>query len=167
MKRFHVHIAVDDIKTSIHFYSQLFGQQPTKQQEDYAKWMLDDPRVNFAISAKGHVVGLNHLGFQVDSVEELIALEKLAKNASDNVLSQKETTCCYAKSEKHWTIDPQGLAWEHFYTVSDSVVFGDDKTHQTGTCCIPLHHGEQDEFKNKAACCIPNKSVTMDGMCCG
>lgn len=168
MKHFHVHVAVDNIKTSIDFYSKLFGQQPTKQQDDYAKWMLEDPRVNFAISARGHAAGLNHFGFQVDSPEELVELKKLADAASHGeVLNQGETECCYAKSEKHWTIDPSGLAWEHFHTMADNLTFGDDTTNQSDVCCIPVRGSKPDLPSTKSACCIPNGSSVTDGACCG
>jgi catechol 2,3-dioxygenase-like lactoylglutathione lyase family enzyme len=111
MKRFHAHVAVENIETSIDFYSKLFGEPPTKKQDDYAKWMLENPRINFAISARGHAIGVNHFGFQVDSPEELVELKKLAGAASPGgVMNQGEAACCYSKSEKHWTIDPQGLA---------------------------------------------------------
>ncbi|NOS74998.1 MAG: glyoxalase/bleomycin resistance/dioxygenase family protein [Methyloglobulus sp.] len=168
MKRFHVHVAVDNIKTSIDFYSKLFGQEPTKQQDDYTKWMLEDPQVNFAISARGHAVGVNHFGFQVDSPEELVELKKLADAASHGeVLNQGETACCYAKSEKHWTIDPSGLAWEHFHTMVDTLAFGVDTTHQASACCIPVRGSELDAPTAKGACCITNGSSVTDGACCG
>ncbi len=159
MKRFHVHVAVKDLAASINFYSKLFGKLPAKQRPDYAKWMLDDPRVNFAISARGHAVGVNHFGFQVDSPEELSALKQHAEAASEGaVLDQGEASCCYAKSEKHWTIDPQGLAWEHFHTLSDAVAFGEDVATQSGACCIPLRASEEDAPAAGAACCIPNEA---------
>lgn len=168
MKRFHAHVAVENIETSIDFYSKLFGEPPTKKQDDYAKWMLEDPRINFAISARGHAVGVNHFGFQVDSPEELVELKKLADSASPGeVLNQGEAACCYSKSEKHWTIDPQGLAWEHFHTMSDALEFGNDTANQTGACCIPVRGAEQDAPSAKAACCIPNSSSTTEGACCG
>lgn len=168
MKRFHIHIAVENIETSIDFYSKLFGRQPTKQQDDYAKWMLESPRINFAISSRGHAVGLNHFGFQVDSAEELVELKKLADSASPGeVLNQGEAACCYSKSEKHWTIDPQGLAWEHFHTMSDVLEFGNDTVNQAGTCCIPVRGSELDAPSAKAACCIPNSSSVTEGACCG
>lgn len=168
MKRFHAHIAVENIEASIDFYSKLFGQPPTKKQDDYAKWMLEDPRVNFAISARGHAVGVNHFGFQVDSGEELAELKKLADAASpEEVLDRGKSSCCYSNSEKHWTIDPQGLAWEHFHTMSDALEFGNDVANQTGACCIPIRGSDQDAPFAKAACCIPNGSSATPGACCG
>ena len=168
MKRFHAHVAVDNIQDSIGFYSKLFGQEPIKQKDDYAKWMLEDPRINFAISALGHVTGLNHFGFQVDSAEELIELKKLADAASSGeVLSQGEAACCYSKSEKHWTVDPQGLAWEHFHTMSDAIEFGSDTANQSGACCIPVRGSEEDTPAAKAACCIPNSAPdNSEDACC-
>lgn len=168
MKRFHAHIAVENLEVSIDFYSKLFGQPPTKQQDDYAKWMIEDPRINFAISARGHDIGVNHFGFQVDSAEELAELKGLAESASSgNVLGQGLAACCYAKSEKHWTIDPQGLAWEHFYTMSDAPDFGSDTANQTGACCIAVHKSDQDGLLAKDACCIPKGLPTTQGACCG
>lgn len=169
MKRFHVHVAVKDLAASINFYSKLFGKPPAKQQPDYAKWMLDDPLVNFAISARGHAAGVNHFGFQVDSSEELSALKQLAETASGGeVLDQGEASCCYAKSEKHWTIDPQGLAWEHFHTMSDAVAFGEDTAAKSDACCIPLRNSEQDAPAASTACCIPNEAQPGGtAACCG
>jgi catechol 2,3-dioxygenase-like lactoylglutathione lyase family enzyme len=155
VKRFHVHIAVENIQTSIAFYSKLFGQQPAKQHDDYAQWMLDDPRVNFAISASGQAVGVSHFGFQVDAPEELVELKKLADSAMPGaVLDQGVATCCYAKSEKHWTIDPQGLAWEHFHTLSDVLELGNDSANPAGAGCIP------------GVCCTSNNPSATKGGCC-
>lgn len=168
MKRFHVHVVVTSIEDSIDFYSKLFGQQPSKRQDDYAKWMLDDPRLNFAISARGHAAGVNHFGFQVDSPEELHTIKQLAESAAQGeVLDQGATACCYAKSEKHWTVDPQGLAWEHFHTLSDVLEFGEDTASQTGACCIPVRGSERDAPSAKAACCIPDSSSDTKSACCG
>jgi predicted enzyme related to lactoylglutathione lyase len=168
MKRFHVHVAVNDLTKSIAFYTRLFGQEPSKEQPDYAKWMLDDPRLNFAISSRGHAIGVNHLGMQADSGQELESLKALAEDASGGtMLDQGEASCCYAKSEKYWAIDPQGLAWEHFLTVSDTVAFGKDTANQQEACCIPLRGSELDSPTTSAACCIPNGSPTTVGGCCG
>ena len=123
----------------IAFYSKLFGQTPSRQEIDYAKWMLDDPRVNFAISARGHEAGVNHLGIQLDTAEGLAKLRQLADAAAScDVLPDSGAACYYAQSDKHWTIDPQGLAWEHFHTLRDAVQVGQDTQTQTGACCIPL-----------------------------
>ncbi len=165
MKRFHVHIAVANLASSIDFYSKLFGQAPSKQKPDYAKWMLDDPRVNFAISARGHAIGVNHFGFQVDSAEELHALKLRAETATgEQVITQADAACCYANSDKHWTMDPQGLAWEHFHTMSDAQQFGADTINVTGACCVPVKSSAQDDVTAKSACCIPNNKST--GSCC-
>lgn len=139
MKRFHVHVSVENLGQSIDFYTRLFGQKPSKEEKDYAKWMLDDPRVNFAISNRSKEVGLDHFGFQVESDQELQALQKRAESASNGqVLIQNDAVCCYANSEKHWTIDPQGIAWEHFHTLSEAKTFGSDKSaNQDGACCAP------------------------------
>lgn len=166
MKRFHVHVAVDDLATSIAFYSKLFGQSPYKQQPDYAKWMLEDPRVNFAISSRGHATGVNHFGMQAETPEELASLKALADDASSGAtMDQGEAACCYAKSEKHWTIDPQGMAWEHFLTMSDALAFGEDTATQSGACCIPLRASH--ESSEHAACCVPQGATQDQGQCCG
>lgn len=138
MKRFHAHIAVEDLAASIAFYSALFGQAPTKHQADYAKWMLDDPRVNFAISTRGPGRGLDHFGIQADDAEELSTLEARARAASgDALLDPGEAACCYARSEKHWVLDPQGIAWEHFQTLADADVFGTGRNATPAACCTP------------------------------
>ena len=166
MKRFHVHVAVENLPISIQFYSQLFGMPPSMDQPDYAKWMLDEPRINFAISARGHGVGVNHFGFQADTTEELAELRNRAEVASEGtVLDQGESACCYANSEKHWTMDPQGLAWEHFLTMSDALTFGEDDSTRDGACCIPVKRSTEPETQFIEACCIPDASVSA-GACC-
>lgn len=127
MKRFHVHVAVRDLAESIAFYSKLFGQAPARQEDDYAKWMLDYPRINFAISDRSAATGLDHFGFQVEDEAALADLKAQAQSAGAAILEQGETQCCYARSEKHWTVDPQGLAWEHFVTMGDARAFGIDR----------------------------------------
>ena len=125
MKRFHVHVGVEDLNQSVDFYSTLFGAQPTVLKDDYAKWMLDDPRVNFAISThSGAAPGVDHLGIQVENGEELQEIYGRLKEAEGPVLEEGETTCCYAKSEKSWIADPQGISWETFLTSGESTVYG-------------------------------------------
>jgi catechol 2,3-dioxygenase-like lactoylglutathione lyase family enzyme len=170
MKRFHVHIAVNNIQESVDFYSKLFGQSPSKQQSDYAKWMLEDPKVNFAISARGHALGLNHLGFQVETTDELAELKQHAQTASaGNLLDDGETACCYANSEKHWTLDPQGLAWEHFLTLSDALTFGEDNVPPPAAdsaCCVPMNIPISSIGKSASACCVPNPEASGKDACC-
>ncbi|MGK2913417.1 MAG: VOC family protein [Porticoccaceae bacterium] len=167
MKRFHVHIAVDDLATSIAFYRKLFGAAPSKQQPDYAKWMLEDPRLNFAISSRGHAAGVNHFDMQADSLEELAGLKALADDASGGTtLDQGEAACCYARSEKHWTTDPQGVAWEHFLTMADAVAFGEDTVTQAGACCIPLHSSEPPVSSEPEACCAQREAAQGQAQCC-
>jgi catechol 2,3-dioxygenase-like lactoylglutathione lyase family enzyme len=125
MKRLHVHVAVDDLAHSIRFYSALFAADPTVTKPDYAKWMLDDPRVNFAISARGGEAGLDHLGIQVETPAELQEVYGRLQQADRPVLEEGATTCCYAKSEKAWIADPQGVSWETFLTSGESTVYGD------------------------------------------
>lgn len=167
MKRFHVHVTVDKLASSIVFYSKLFGQAPARQRDDYAKWMLDDPRLNFAISTRGHAVGVNHFGFQVDSAEELETLRQLAESvAGEEIREQGAAACCYARSEKHWVIDPQGLAWEHFHTLSDIQEFGMDTAQQTDACGVPVRSSTQNQEQAKRACCIPGGGWATGDACC-
>src|SRR5438067_8255513 len=125
MKRFHVHIAVDDLAQSVRFYSTLFASEPTVLKPDYAKWMLEDPRVNFAISTgAGHGVGISHLGIQAEDEGELAEVYDRLAQAERPVVEEKATTCCYAQSDKQWIADPQGVAWETFFTYGESTVYG-------------------------------------------
>ena len=138
MKRFHVHAHVDDLKASVAFYSKLFATEPTRLESDYAKWMIEDPRVNFAISTRGGRPGVDHLGFQTDSDEELAELKERAQAADMALLDEGETTCCYARSDKHWVTDPQGIAWEQFHTLDNIPTFSQDSAgvpQQTAACC--------------------------------
>ena len=141
MKRFHIHVHVDDLAASIAFYSKLFAAEPARVETDYAKWMLDDPRVNFAISTHGTIAGVDHLGFQVDDAAELAELAKRVEAADMALLDQGETTCCYARSDKHWVLDPQGIAWEHFHTLDGAPVYGESRqaspSSEATSCCAP------------------------------
>jgi predicted enzyme related to lactoylglutathione lyase len=125
MKRMHVHIAVDDLKHSIGFYSALFAAEPSIVKPDYAKWMLDDPRVNFAISTRDRQAGLDHLGIQVEDKDELAVIYARLVKAGGTIVEQGQTSCCYAKSEKSWIDDPAGISWETFLTIGDSTDYGD------------------------------------------
>lgn len=153
MKRFHVHVAVSDLEESIRFYSTLFDGPPSVQKADYAKWMLDDPRINFAISAGGARPGLDHLGIQVESDEELKEIAGRLKSAQQPVLEQEKAQCCYAVGDKAWVRDPQGIAWESFHTIGESTVYGDDtnveRALSTG-CCAP---SETSVSLIKKGCC--------------
>ena len=146
MKRFHVHMAVEDIEQNIRFYSIVFGSAPTVLKADYAKWMLDDPRVNFAISKRGAKSGLDHVGIQTESEVELEDVHSRLARADQNLLEQEQTSCCYAKSNKYWVQDPQGIAWEAFHTLGEVPVFGD------GTLAA-----QAEKLGIKAACCTPSK----------
>lgn len=136
MKRFHVHLHVEDLARSIGFYSKLFAAEPTRVEGDYAKWMLDDPRINFAISTRGSQPGIDHLGFQTDDPSELAEMKARAESADMALLDEGETTCCYARSEKHWVTDPQGIAWEHFHTLGNIPVFNEAAS-GGAACCAP------------------------------
>ncbi len=171
MKRFHVHVHVDDLAKSIGFYSKLFAAEPARVEGDYAKWMLDDPRINFAISTRGSKPGIDHLGFQTDDPEELAALKARAEAADMALLDEGETTCCYARSEKHWVTDPQGIAWEHFHTLGNIPVLREGSpSDAAAACCTPATAAVPAEA---AACCAPNPrgkpigiAVKSFGSCC-
>jgi len=139
MKRMHLHVSVDDMDKSICFYNSLFGALPTVSKQDYAKWMLDDPLVNFAISKRGATAGLNHIGIQVENDTELTEIKERLEKAELNLLSQEGTTCCYAKSDKHWVQDPSGIAWEAYRTLESAPTFNDSQadTANTSACCAP------------------------------
>jgi predicted enzyme related to lactoylglutathione lyase len=142
MKRLHVHVGVQDLPNAIGFYSALFASSPTVVKADYAKWMLDDPRVNFAISTRGKQPGLDHLGIQVESQDELQEVYGRLRKAGGNIIEQGETTCCYAKSEKSWIDDPAGISWETFFTTGESTDYGvsvenDPRVAHAKTCCAP------------------------------
>lgn len=126
MKRFHVHVAVEDLEQSVRFYATLFGAEPTVLESDYAKWMIEDPRVNFAISKRGGAAGVQHLGIQVEDSAELAQVYDRLTRAERPVLDEGATTCCYAHSEKQWIADPQGVAWEAFLTHGRSTVYGSE-----------------------------------------
>jgi catechol 2,3-dioxygenase-like lactoylglutathione lyase family enzyme len=135
MKRFHVHVHVKDLEKNIAFYSAMFDQQPARTEADYAKWMLSDPPVNFAISTRGDAPGVDHLGIQVDQAEELDALKANATRADMTLLDEGPTTCCYARSDKYWLTDPQGIAWEQFHTLGNIPVFSEPKPAAGSACC--------------------------------
>lgn len=146
MKRFHVHVHVEDLPQSVAFYSKLFAAEPTRLENDYAKWMLDDPRINFAISTRGAKPGVDHLGFQADDAGELAELKARAQAADGALFDEGATSCCYAQSEKHWVIDPQGIAWEHFHTLANIPVFSEREVPtaaaQASACCAPAPRGK-------------------------
>jgi hypothetical protein len=156
MKRFHVHIAVDSLEESIRFYSALFATQPTVAKPDYAKWALDDPRVNFAISSRGGASGLNHLGVQVESADELAEMHGRLDRIEAAIEDEPGAACCYARSDKHWSTDPQGIAWETFHTLDAIPVFGHDKIVADGACCIPL---AKPAGAAEAPCCVPKTAA--------
>ncbi len=149
MKRFHVHIHVEDLARNIAFYTQMFDAQPARVEADYAKWMLDEPAVNFAISTRGQGhLGLDHLGIQVDNEADLATMKAQAQSADLALIDEGDTTCCYARSDKHWVVDPQGLPWEHFRTLGTIPTFRDSPelvqeattppAADASPCCIPL-----------------------------
>jgi hypothetical protein len=145
MKRFHVHVAVHDLQQSIRFYSALFAAEPAVKKDDYAKWMLDDPRINFAISTRCSKAGVDHLGLQAENSAELEDLGTRLAQADVAVTAQKGVSCCYAKSDKYWTIDPQGIAWESFHSLDTVPTYGQD----TRAAAVEVKSAV------KAACCGP------------
>lgn len=134
MKRFHVSLSVKDLQQSVEFYSALFGAEPTVLKNDYAKWMLDDPHINFAVSLNSHASGIEHLGIQAESETELKEVYNNLKKAKGTIREEGKTTCCYANSEKSWIADPQGIEWEAFYTFGESTVYGEGKTAKAACC---------------------------------
>jgi catechol 2,3-dioxygenase-like lactoylglutathione lyase family enzyme len=157
MKRLHVHVGVNDLDHSIGFYSTLFGAQPTVRKADYAKWMLDDPRVNFAISSGRHAAkGIEHLGIQAEDEAELAEVYGRLKAADRPVLEEGATTCCYARSEKSWIADPDGIMWEAFLTSGEATVYGDSPP-------LSALSGNASE----TACCAPAMAAPAASKCCG
>jgi catechol 2,3-dioxygenase-like lactoylglutathione lyase family enzyme len=164
MKRFHIHVAVPDLGASIRFYSTLFGAEPSVRKDDYAKWMLDEPRLNFAISQRGGPVGVNHLGFQVDSGEELEALHTNLEAADRAVVPDKDSHCCYARSDKYWITDPAGIAWESFHTLGSIPMFG--ATEPTSNGCTSTE--QANPAIGQTACCTPDTAAppSMEASAC-
>ena len=163
MKRSHVHVAVSNIDQSVQFYSTLFGQAPTVKQEDYAKWMLDDPRINFAISHRNKITGVEHLGLQADTTEELTELTNRLRDANLAVLDEAATTCCYAQSDKGWVHDPDNIAWESFYTFGSATTYSAPDALQTETltaCCAPAKPAT-------VALGMPSVKKKAEGNACG
>jgi len=153
MKRMHIHIGVENLNQSITFYSALFGAEPVKTKTDYAKWMLDEPRINFAISTRAGKAGVDHLGLQVDEESELQELRERLKSADMSVFDEGETVCCYARSDKSWVEDPSGLAWEAYKTMEDVQLFSTSTESAEGACCAPEKKGQSDG-------CGPSESTT-------
>lgn len=158
MKRFHVHLHVADLARSVGFYQQLFAAEPTRREADYAKWMLDDPPLNFAISTRGTTQGIDHLGIQTDDPAELAALKARAEAADLALLDEGATSCCYARSSKHWITDPQGIAWEHFHTLGDITVFREEAAAPAAAAAVAV-------APVAAACCPPKSKATTTSCC--
>jgi catechol 2,3-dioxygenase-like lactoylglutathione lyase family enzyme len=157
MTRFHVHLNVDDLATSIRFYTQLFAAEPTVHKDYYAKWLLEDPRVNFAISNTGRAVGIDHLGIQTEDGAELAALGRRLDAAGGALVPEEAAVCCYARSDKLWTEDPQGTRWETFHTTGKATTYhGVESACATnGASCSPDLHSVKPRVKPRASCCAP------------
>lgn len=160
MKRFHVHVGVKDLDESIRFYSGLFGAEPSVRKPDYAKWMVEDPRINFAISQRMTKFGVNHLGLQVDEADELPGVKQRFEAADKgSLVDEIGVTCCYAKSDKHWVTDPQGVAWEGWHSLGQVELYGEQeraKSAQSG-CCAPAEAPAL-PTRTQSGCCGPAES---------
>lgn len=137
MKRFHIHVGVENLSESVQFYSTLFGAKPAKLKDDYAKWMLEDPKINFAISTRTNTKGVDHLGIQVDEGIELSDLTERLKKADLKIYGEGEVTCCYAESNKAWVQDPSAIAWEAYHSMSDVEIFSEKLKAEAAACCAP------------------------------
>ncbi len=157
MNRFHVHLNVADLPASIRFYSALFAAEPTVLKPDYAKWMLEDPRVNFAISNTGRATGIDHLGIQAETGEELSEIGRRLETAGTSVLPEDAAVCCYAKSDKLWTEDPQGTRWESFHTHGEATTYyaADSACATDGAACTPNVAAMKPKVEKGASCCSP------------
>ena len=157
MKRFHIHVGVQNLNDTVQFYTTLFGQEPVKLKDDYAKWMLDQPSLNFAISTRTGEVGVNHLGIQVEDSSELSEITDRLKSAELVLQDEGETTCCYSRSNKAWVIDPSGIAWEAYQNMADAEVFHEASESEVG-CCAPTNEEPSSccptaDQSNKTSCC--------------
>ena len=157
MKRFHIHVGVEKLDESILFYNALFGAEPVKTKADYAKWMLEDPRLNFAISTRVKTQGVDHLGIQVEDEHELTEVRDRLKGADIAMVEEGETVCCYARSDKSWVQDPAGIPWETYRTMEDAELFAGQGDQAESACCTP-------ETKGTPGCCEPSEKTTG---CCG
>ena len=156
MKRMHIHVGVENLEQGIAFYNALFAAQPVKTKADYAKWMLDDPHINFAISTRSAKLGVDHLGIQVDEDSELEALRDRLKTADMSIFDEGETVCCYARSDKSWVADPSGIAWEAYKTMEDAQLFDAPGPAGQGECCPPASEEQSAGVEargNTQACC--------------
>jgi catechol 2,3-dioxygenase-like lactoylglutathione lyase family enzyme len=162
MKRMHVHVGVENLEDSVRFYSALFGAQPVKLKSDYAKWMLDDPHLNFAVSTRSGKIGVDHMGLQVDDAAELGELRDQMSAANISTHSDGETTCCYARSEKSWVEDPNGIAWEAYHTMEDAQIYGSSRSDSDPVsdtaCCTP--------DTSQAVCCAAKPELAAEAPCC-
>jgi hypothetical protein len=160
MKRFHVNLSVENLADSIRFYSALFEAEPVVRKDDYAKWMLEDPRINFAISERGGQPGINHLGIQVESAEELAAMRTQLTRVDQALVEQAGAACCYANSDKDWVTDPTGIAWETFHTLNAIPIYGADiyVAAKSSSCCVPVKASASE------MCCEP--SAEAASACC-
>lgn len=154
MSKMHIHISVENLEESIKFYSSLFGSQPTKLKNDYAKWMLDDPSVNFAISARGAAVGIDHIGIQAENEDEMQVLRDRINAADIDTFDDGPAVCCYSKSDKSWIQDPSGIAWETYHTMDEANFFNEESQESSeSACCVPEMKPKQDSCKPDTGCC--------------
>ena len=153
MKRFHVHVSVRDLAESVRFYTALFGSDPTLLKPDYAKWMLEDPRVNFAISQRNGTTGIDHLGMQAETAGELEDIRSNLEEADATVVAEKGAHCCYARSDKYWVTDPQGVAWESFRSLGAIPLYDGDAAVRPSACATT----------ERSACCGPSADENRSG----
>jgi len=161
MKRMHVHVGVKNIDEAVTFYSALFGAEPNKKMPDYAKWMLDDPKLNFAVSTRSGKEGVDHLGIQVENEAELSEMRKRISQAEIDVIDEGETVCCYAESDKSWVQDPAGIAWEAYQTMGDAQLFSAKDDNTQSACCKPV---SIPVVAASSSCCEPSDSNSSG--CC-
>jgi catechol 2,3-dioxygenase-like lactoylglutathione lyase family enzyme len=157
MKRFHVHVRVDDLDSSVRFYSTLFGAEPAVLKPEYAKWMLDDPRVNFAVTSGSTSPGLDHLGLQVESDQDLATIAGRLDAAGQSVVKQENAACCYARGNKGWVSDPSGISWETFHTFGENTVYGSDHAPRPAAA----------QPQSSDSCCAPAPAPSSSAACCG
>ena len=167
MKRMHIHLRVAELAPNIRFYSALFAAEPAVVKDDYAKWMLDDPRINFAISTRSGETGLDHMGFQVDDAGELHEMQQRLAAADLPIESQEGTACCYARSDKHWTVDPQGIAWESYHTLDSIPTFNEASAAvaEGSACCAPAVPVKISIKPKAAASCGPSGNNSGSSCC--
>jgi catechol 2,3-dioxygenase-like lactoylglutathione lyase family enzyme len=154
MARMHIHISVDDLDGSIDFYSTIFGSKPTTQKTDYAKWLLDNPSINFAISSRGFKPGIEHIGIQAENEDEMSDIRSRLEQGAIETFDDGQTVCCYAESDKSWIRDPSGIPWETYFTMKEAQFFSEHDTEPSGgSCCFPDSVEAKNDCSSNSGCC--------------